>query len=148
MERTVRLREGTAQLTPEEDTRTSAEGGLPCCHFDNGSSLLQSLRAGEGSRMWRRGKGGISTPAAAAVKLVLGPLGPVPGRGGGSDGIPLFSPPNDKIFPAIHFASIGISYPAFGSRSDLRCVPTQRTYLSIICFLFGSGAQAPGVLAA
>ncbi len=42
--------------------------------------------------------------------------------------IPLFSPRNDKIFPAIYFASIRISYQAFGSRSDLRYVPTLRTF--------------------
>jgi hypothetical protein len=86
MERTVRLQGGKAQLSPEEDTCTSAEGGfkLPCCHF--GNSLLQSLRTGRGSRRWRSGKGGwcIPPPTAAAVTPVLGPLSPVPGRGGGS----------------------------------------------------------------
>ncbi len=43
--------------------------------------------------------------------------------------IPLFSPQNDKIFPVIYFASVGISDPAFGSLSELRYVPTIRTFL-------------------
>ncbi len=43
--------------------------------------------------------------------------------------IPLFSPRNVKIIPVIYFTSIGISYPAFGSRSDQRYVPTLRTFL-------------------
>ncbi len=32
---------GKAQLSPEEDTSISTEGGIPCCYFGNG--LLQSL---------------------------------------------------------------------------------------------------------
>ncbi len=62
--------------------------------------------------------------------------------------IPLFSPGN-TFFPAIQLASVGISNLAFGSRSDLRYIPTLRTYLyyersySKNVFLFaGSGAEA------
>ena len=61
---------------------------------------------------------------------LLGPtaiIGAGPAGGGRINvgiSIPLFSPRNDKIFPAIYFASFRISDPAFGSRSDLRYVPT------------------------
>ncbi len=60
--------------------------------------------------------------------------------------IPRFFPRDVKIITAIYFASIGISDQAFGSRSDQQYVPTLRTFLRLKCFLFGSGAQAPGDL--
>jgi hypothetical protein len=65
--------------------------------------------------------------------------------------IPLFSPGNDTFPPAIQLALVGISVLAFGSRSDLRYVPTFRTYpqcptlrtfLLYKCFFFGGlGAE-------
>jgi len=57
--------------------------------------------------------------------------------------IPLFSPRNDKIFPAIYFASFRISDPAFGSRSDLRYVPTLRTFLRLKCFFYSGREPRP-----
>jgi hypothetical protein len=62
--------------------------------------------------------------------------------------IPSFSQRNVKIIPSIHFASIGSSYPAFGSRSDLRYVPTLRTFLRLKCFLIRVGSPGPGCSAA
>ena len=68
----------------------------------------------------------------------------------GAISIPPFSPRNDKIFPAIYFALIRISDPAFGSRSDLRYVPTLRTFLHINFFCSGReprprvGSPGPG----
>ncbi len=63
----------------------------------------------------------------------------IPGGGGrewGSGTYPNpFFPRETTIFsPVIYFAPIGISDLAFGSRSDLRCVPTQRTYQLLKCF--------------
>ena len=84
--RTARLRGGVAQLSPEEDSRTSAEGGLPCRHL---AMVRCSHCAPAGSRRWRRGKGGrFNHPPAAAVAAtsVPGLVGPVPGRGGGGGG--------------------------------------------------------------
>jgi hypothetical protein len=43
--------------------------------------------------------------------------------------IPLFSPGNNTFFPAIQFAPVGMSVPAFSSQSDLLYVPKLRTYL-------------------
>ena len=53
--RTVRLRGGVAQLSPEEDPRTFAEEGLPCSHV---VMVCYSYCKPAGSRRWRRGKGG------------------------------------------------------------------------------------------
>ena len=53
--RTVRLRGGVAQLSPEEDPRTFAEEGLPCRHV---VMVCYSYCKPAGSRRWRRGKGG------------------------------------------------------------------------------------------
>ncbi len=60
--------------------------------------------------------------------------------------IPLFSPGNDTFPPAIQFAPVGISDPAFGFRSDLRYVPTLRTYLHYertyaIIFFYSAGSE-------
>ncbi len=59
--------------------------------------------------------------------------------------IPLFSPGNVTFPPAIQLAPVGISVPAFDSQSDLRYVPTLRTFLLYKCFFIrrGSGAEAP-----
>ena len=85
--RTARLRGGKAQLSPEEDSRTSAEGGLPgrhvaivcCSHLQTGG--IQEVEEREG--------GPVQPPppaAAVAATSVQGLIGPVPGRGGGGGG--------------------------------------------------------------
>ncbi len=43
--------------------------------------------------------------------------------------IPLFSQGNVTFFPTIQLAPVGISVPAFISRSDLWYIPTLRTFL-------------------
>ncbi len=64
--RTARLRGGVALLSPEEDSRTSAEGGLPGRHV---AVVCWSHLQTAGSRRWRRGKGGRFNhlPAAAVA---------------------------------------------------------------------------------
>ena len=47
----------------------------------------------------------------------------------GGMSIPEFSPQNDTFPPGPHIAPVGISDPTFSSRSDLRYVPTLRTFL-------------------
>ena len=50
--------------------------------------------------------------------------------------MPDFSPQNDTIFPGPQIAPVGISDPTFSSRSDLRYVPTLRTFLLYECFFY------------
>ncbi len=84
--RTVRLRGGVAQLSPEEDSRTSAEGGLPgrqlamvCC------SHCEPRSPGGGGE--GRGAGPWPPPRRRRRRHVgAGLIGPVPGRGGGGGG--------------------------------------------------------------
>jgi hypothetical protein len=55
-----RLPAGRSQSLDEEDSRTSADGGLLCRKLN--SAFLQSLRTGCCSRGWRSGKGQLSIP--------------------------------------------------------------------------------------
>ena len=84
--RTARLQGGVAQLSPEEDFRTSVEGGLPCLHMATVAAVTANRRSPGGGGVGRGAGFSPPPPANAAATSVPGLICPVPRRGCGGGG--------------------------------------------------------------
>jgi hypothetical protein len=72
--RTARLQGGVAQLSPEEDFRTSVEGGLPCRHMATVAAVTANRRNPGGGGVGRGAGFSPPSPANAAATSNLSVL--------------------------------------------------------------------------